>query len=320
MREGGTDAIDIPEHSDRMMIINLKRQPIDIELITLSLQQDKIVLLRNVEPTLADNAMHNVARGFGLADSLKLQAGFASFGGHRRNIGKYYMSVNKRTAYQFIPPHSEGNSFTDMQLASFYCYENSTDGGESILMNADSASPVWQFLKEKVKRGRIESRLLTRAEVLRAKGLYQIQMPRDSLSKDDYVLNENQSDIVGLFILEVLAKVQMARSRLLDRDVYVYWDSVASIDIDSGLQFADFLRQQGLLKEPDGGLDTSTLDNASTRRIWSSGTRLSDIFACKVTHKLMPGDLVFQNNLTWTHSVSNWTPDIGNRIVAASFA
>jgi hypothetical protein len=32
------------------------------------------------------------------------------------------------------------------------------------------------------------------------------------------------------------------------------------------------------------------------------------------------GDLVIYNNLTWAHSVANWSPDSGTRRVIAAFA
>jgi len=55
-------------------------------------------------------------------------------------------------------------------------------------------------------------------------------------------------------------------------------------------------------------------------QVWNSGVDYSKVFRCKITRKLAPGDLIIQNNLTWVHSSSNWSPGSGTRKVAASFA
>ena len=68
--------------------------------------------------------MYKVSKEFGLQDTLELQAGFGESTGLRERIGKYYMTVTDRKDYSIAPPHSEGGSFANIQLASFYCYEN----------------------------------------------------------------------------------------------------------------------------------------------------------------------------------------------------
>jgi len=57
------------------------------------------------------------------------------------------MSVNERNDYQFIPPHSEGNHLMNMQLAAFFCYENSTDGGVTVLLNINETFNEWHKLR-----------------------------------------------------------------------------------------------------------------------------------------------------------------------------
>jgi len=265
--------------------------------------------------------MQAVAGKLGLGDALELQAGLAGFIGHRHNIGKYFMSVNERSDYQFVTPHSEGSSFVGMQLASFYCYENNTDGGDTILINVDDCGKGWSFIRERVVRGRLDKgKELAKHEILRAKGLYQLNLPNDVLREDDQILEEHQTKISGLTVVEVLAKSSMTYSRILDRDVNVYWDSVDGSDFDSASQFEQMLREMGLLKEPPGGLELRQMDSDAERRIWHSGVSYCDLFKCKITRKLAPGDLVIQNNLSWTHAVSNWSPGSGERKIAASFA
>src|SRR5580693_9888970 len=57
-----------------------------------ALREDRVVLFQKVSATQADALMYKLADRFGLADALKLQAGYAGFRGHRYNIGKYFMS------------------------------------------------------------------------------------------------------------------------------------------------------------------------------------------------------------------------------------
>lgn len=308
------------EDPTKLVIIEHDDHVIEIDLVLESLRKDLVVLVQRLSPEQADKMMHEVAEKLGLNDALNLQAAMAGFHGHRHNISKYFMSVNKRTDYQFITPHSEGSSFVGMQLASFYCYENTTDGGETILMNVDDSSHAWRSVRERLMRGKLGSRPLVRHEILRAKGLYQINLPDDVLRDDDQILQERETTIPGLTVVEVLAKPQPAFSAVLNRKVNVYWDSIDGADLDSVPEYARLLAHSGLLKEPPGGLELWQLDPEAERRIWHSGMRYSELFKCKITRKLAPGDLVIQNNMTWAHSASNWSPGSGTRKIAASFA
>lgn len=310
--------VPVRENNARLKTIDIGRHA-DTQEILEWLREDGVILVKDLSPTDADGVMFKIASGFGLSDNLELQAGFAAHQGHRHNIGQYFMSVNKRSDYQFIPPHSEGNSFIGMQLAAFFCHENSTDGGETILLNIDDSSEVWPLLREKVRRGRTLSGSLGSREITRARGLYQLNMPADVLRNDDRVLEERSTEIPGLTVLSVLAKPQRTHSHILDRDSYALWDSIASIDGDSADQYAALLKDCGLLKQREG-LGIREMDNTSPRHIWRSGVDYSKIFKCKLTIKLTAGDFIVQNNVTWAHSVCNWSPGSGVRSVAASFA
>jgi hypothetical protein len=258
---------------------------------------------------------------FGLEEALELQAGFAGHEGHRHAIGRFFMSVNRRDEYHFIPPHSEGDPFIGMQLAAFYCYENSTDGGETILMNVDQSSAAWPRLKERRTKARVRSGGLSPQQVQQARVMYRLNLPADTLEDGDEVLHERAAThIPGLTVLSVLTRPRTVFSRILQRQVYTLWDSISSADRDCGIQYASFLKQWGLLKEPPGGMDDARMDNAHHRRVWTSGVDYSTLFRCRVTLKLRPGDLIVMNNATWTHSASNWTPGFGARNVAAAFA
>jgi hypothetical protein len=310
-------ATPIPEAVDRLVAMD--QADCDLDRVVSSLRNDQAILIRQVAPDRADQLISAVAERFGLSQELEKQASFANFLGHRDRVGKYFMTVNRRANYEFITPHSEGTSFVGMQLASFHCYENSTDGGETILFNADDTLPGWSNLREHGRRAELGASLAPH-EVARARGLYQIRLPEDVLRTDDHVLKRTNTAIRGLTLVDVLAKLQRTHSKVLDRPAYVYWDSVASIDSDSAVEFEQLLRQTGLLKEPADGLPLEKLDAAARRRELQSGTVFSQLFRCKITRKLVPGDLVIVNNLTWAHATNNWTPESGVRKVAAAFA
>ncbi|SRR6266480_1023588 len=312
---------DVPESPEKLVMIECKNLGVDFNHIVKSLEKDLVLLVPNLSPIQADQVIRGVAESLGLHEGLELHAGLASFLGHRHNIGKYFMSVNKRSDYQFVTPHSEGSSFIGMQLASFFCYENSTNGGETILMKADDSGKGWERVRERLARARLkEGRTLARQEIMQAKGLYQLNLPADLLRDDDQVLAEHETKIAGLTVLDVLAKPTKTYSRVLNRKVNVYWDSVDGADFDSVGQFERMLRQSRLLREPSRGLELCQMDSDAKRRIWHSGVEYSNLFECKIMRKLAPGDLLIQNNLTWTHAVSNWSPDSGTRKVVAAFA
>jgi hypothetical protein len=310
----------IPENQERLKILSQSEAQCNLDNILEAFKEDSVVLVKNLEADSADYIMHKVAGRFDLGKNLELQAAYASFHGHRQNVGRYFMTVNKREPYQFIPPHSEGNGFVNVQIASFYCYENSTDGGESILLNVDDSSNMWELLREKASRGRLASGSLATHEVSRIRGLYQLDFHADILRDDDQILKEHRTVIPGFTVLEVMARLKRTYSRLLDRKVFALWDSIASIDFDLAAQYSDLLRQAALLREPDNGLELHAMDNAANRHMWHSGVDYSRLFTCKITHKMAPGDLLLLNNLTWTHSAANWSPKSGARRITASFA
>ncbi len=302
----------------RLSIVELGAQTVDALLDALA--RDQVALVRGCGLESAESLIEGVAGRLDLRERLELQAGFAAFRGHRRNVGRYFMSVNDRKDYQFFAPHSEGDSFSNMQLASFFCFENSTDGGVSILLNIDEQSEIWPRLREKVNRAAPGSRSLSPGEMARVSAHYKLSRPL-GLRSGDQVLTERPTDIDGFAIAEVLAAPQQSHSRILKRQRYVYWDSIASIDYDSFDAFTALLKSDGLLKlaDADAG-DLTCIDNASKRRVWRSGADHRSLFRCKITIKLEPGDLIIQNNLTWAHSASNWTPGSGVRNLAAAFA
>ena len=319
MKRDGSES-SIRDDSSKLVTVQYDNSKLDLDLVLESLRQDLVVLVQKIGAEQADRVVYEVAEKFGLRDALELQAGLAGFYGHRHNIGKHFMSVNTRSDYQFVTPHSEGSSFTGMQLASFFCQENSTDGGETILLNVDDSGSGWQSVREQVKRGRLGDKPLAQHEIVRARGLYQLNLPADMLRVDDQILQEHETKIPGLTVLDVLAKPVKTYSRVLDRNLNVFWSGVDSADFDSASEYARLLRQAGLLREPPGGLELRQLDSIAARRLWHSGVEYAQLFKCKVIHKLAQHELIILNNITWAHAANNWSPDSGTRKVAASFA
>jgi hypothetical protein len=306
----------IPEDPSRLVVLDTRGRGLDASRILEILKQDSVVLIRNAVAEQAEAILGGVAAKLGLLESLELQASFADFLGHRRRIGQYQMSVNKRDQHEFIPPHSEGDSFVNLQLASFYCFENSTDGGETVVFNLNDSSRVWQSLREKVTRVAPGSRGLSSSEWLRARGLYHLRNSSVP-SPGERILRERVSEIPGLLLVDVLALPARSHSLILGADRHVYWDSIASTDFDSWRAFERLLKQEGRVA---ADATPDRLDNALSRRVWSSGVDHNELFRCKLTHKLVPGDLLLQNNLTWAHAALDWSSASGTRNMAAAFA
>lgn len=273
-----TSNVVVPEDLSRLVAIEPGAHGIDADLIVESLKQDLVVLVRNAVPEQGDLALSNVATKLGLGENLKLQAGFASFLGHRQNVGKFFMTVNKRDKYQHISPHSEGSTFSAMQLASFYCFENSTDGGETIVMNVNESSNAWGQLREQVTKVGPGSKMLNPRDAVRAKALYRLRSVNTALDPDEQVLRDRPSDIPGLKLVEVLARLEKVYSSIAGRELYVYWDTVSAIDFDSAKEYSKMLREDGLLRQPPEGLSIDEMDSAAPRRVWSSGTSYADLF------------------------------------------
>ncbi len=311
----------IPEDGTSLQIVPPGQSQAASRSILDILRRDRVALARGLSPQAADTLTHQVAQGLGLHESLQIQAGFAEIEGHRSRSGRYFMSVAARDDYQFIAAHSEGSHFSNMQLAAFYCHENTTDGGETILINADSELPGWQQLRElRVKAAMTGNARPTPGQLTRMRVAFQMSSLDDPVNERDMILGEDRSPVPGIVVHRVLSPIERCHSRILDRPVYVYWDSVASTDFDSALEYSRLLTECGLLRQPPGETRLEQLDNAAPRRLWSSGVRYTELFRSRLTIKLESGDLVFMNNTTWTHSTANWSPNSGRRKVVAAFA
>lgn len=311
--------VGVAEDASRLTVIQF---PSDLNSITKTtleaFERDDVVLIKNVRQTDIDNIVYRISKLYGLETSLELQAGYGASLGHRSSVSKYYMSVNKRGDFQIVPPHSEGSSFASIELASFYCSENSTDGGETILMNTRQSCSSWKKVREQLVRCKMD-RAPTSTEISQARAIYRLDLANDELQLDDEILREREiSSELRLF--DVLAKPSLTYSRIHNKDIFAYWDSIAATDFGSVPSTIHLLSEEGIYKKPRSCMDENALDWDTSRRVKDFGVNFNDLFSCKLTLKLDSGDLILLNNLTWTHSVNNWSPGSGTRIVMAAFA
>jgi len=310
----GLDALDT-EHA-----VVLRASEANFGRIAKVLTRDRVVLIQGASPAVADKLIAGIAAEFCLSEELEVQAGFAEIYGHRRNLGQYFMTVNERGDYNFIPPHSEGNSGMNMQLSSFYCHENTTDGGETILWGTSNDPDVWRGMKEFKYKVKTDRRELSRAEIATLKMTCEVKWPGDTVKSGDEVVYLVDTPVPGVNRYGVLQPARKSHSKILGQERFVCWDTVGNVDTDIAKEFVKALRQVGLFKGPLGIEDASILDCSLHRKVWSSGVRLPQIFNRAIIRRLRQGELVVMNNMTWAHSACGWTPGTGIRKVVAAFA
>lgn len=285
-----------------------------------ALRDDVVALVHNLTIDDADRLLGEVADRLQLKNDLEAQAAYADFLGYRSRQSKYFMSVNGRSEYQFTTQHSEGNSVGKLQIAAFFCFDNTTDGGETILMRVDPASAAWGQVREETTRIALGTRPLTPAEGARAKTLYSLKSTKDYVRENDIVLNEFESSINHLKLATVLAQVEKSHSLILGRAVPTYWDTVGSVDHAALFASGEFLKENNLLRQPPDGLSLAQMDHNYSRRRWNSGVTYSELFNFRMVYRLGRGDLIVFNNLSWAHGAANWTPNSGVRRIVAAFA
>jgi hypothetical protein len=284
------------------------------------LSEDRVALIHGVSQIDADKLMAGIASEFGLSEDLEIQAGFAAIHGHRKNVGNYFMSVNERGEYSFIPPHSEGNSRMSMQLSSFYCMENTTDGGETVLWGTGRDEEKWRGAKEFKYKIKTSRRTLSKTEIAELRMMHGIDWKKDVVEEDDEVLCLHDAPIEGVHRYSVLEPAKKSFSKILGTDRYVCWDTIGSVDWDIAEGFAKALQKAGLFKTPAKFDDWRELDSSSHRKVWSSGINLPSIFTRAIVRKLRKGELIVMNNMSWAHSACGWTPGSGTRDLVAAFA
>lgn len=305
---------------DRSKLVEYKSDDFKVEDVCTSLQNDSVVIIRNVDKEQADELMLTIAKKFELGDQLKLQSGFATLREIRDNVGKYFMTSNPRTDYQVIPPHCESSRFSDMQLASFYCHENDVIGGETILLHLDPNSPCWEFLKERGVRIKYGDKKLTTNEIAKARAMLSIDPEKDVLLESDIVLEEHSIPGTDAKFYDALAQARKSYSKILSKDVHTYWANMAGVDFDAFDEYLRLLKQWGLFRYPPSDMKSEQMDPVREKRVYRSGLDFSQLFSSKLTIDLKPGDFVIQNNMTWTHSSNNYEPSSGKRNIAVAFA
>lgn len=307
----------VPPVPEKLIELKWQEELASANEIVDALRQDKVIKISDINTQAADKLVYCIAQSFSLEDKLELQAGFAASKGHRQNVGQFFMTVNKRDDYQFISPHSEGGSYTAMELASFYCEQNDTDGGETLLLNVNQDSALWSQLKER-KTKAICTRELGPADAAKLKKMFQVEAS-DKVTLDDEIISEKVVT-PELKLVDVLSPVAPKFSHIAGKPVLSYWDTVESVDGNSPLAFANTLANLGLLKSPTNKNSKSQFDDSHNRRLKKLEVNYGDLFQGMLVHKLQPGELVLFNNMTWVHSVNNWTPGSGVRKVIGAFA
>lgn len=302
-----------------LLLVESKENPLLCQAAIESLRDDLVILVEQLTIPEAEGILSQITAALDLQDSLRIQAGFATMLGHRENISESFMTVNRREDYQFISAHSEGSRAAGIQFASFYCLENSTDGGDTILFHVDDDRVGWQKLRELARKIDVGSRQLTPGQASILKMRYKIVVPNDIIGENDTIIRELPSVFGDIKTFEVLTNAKTSFSKILNRPVHSYWDSVASIDSSCAKEYISFLQNMDLLRWPSSGISLSQLDNCASRRIWESGVMFEDLFQGIIHRRLRPGDLILYNNLTWAHSATNWTPGSGTRSVIAAF-
>ena len=284
------------------------------------LKRDQVVMVQDTSATDADSMVSGVAIQLGIIDQLELQAGYASLRGHRDQASSYFMTVDRRSDYQFLISHSEGDESTSMQFACFYCHENSTDGGVTILQNVDENSQAWNGLRQQTFRVDLCGLTLSAADIAMLKAVHLIDLPSAILNSEDEIIKEIDPPIAGIRRFVALSTPKSGYSKILKRDVRACWENVSNPDFSSGEEYLRMLRDLGLLREHADFNDISRLEYTYPSKVYRSGVKYSELFKARIVHKLQPGEMVIQNNLTWTHSATNWTPGSGERRIVAAFA
>jgi hypothetical protein len=307
----------IAHDTTRLEVTHSRADGFSIAAVVAALKSDQVILIRDATERDADQIIGEVAAQLGLRANLEAQAAFASVHGHRENVSEFFMTVNRRRDFAIILPHSEGSRSTNIQLASFYCHQNTTDGGVSVLLNYDQDSSAWHCMQERVARIHPSNRSLTAAEkaIVRAKFLAE-EFPLP----EDQVIEEWSPGIAGIRLLWVLTRLRKSFSSPLQREVYTCWDSVATLDLRAATECVRLMEHYGLLREPVNGPRIDHCDPAYRRAIWRSGVSYDRLYKSLIIRKLAPGELLIQNNLTWAHAASNWTPGSGVRNIVAAFA
>lgn len=312
----------VAEDQSKLAILNAEEITGKLDVVSSLLGQDKVVLVKGVEDAAADQLIKDIAWELDLLSGLELHAGFAEIYGHRKKMSDYFMTVNKRHDYQCTLPHSEGSSFQNIQMVSFFCRENTTDGGETILFNLNTDNQqAWSSLRERSLKAKLTDLELTEAQKAEVKMRYQVKIPEDLLSDDDQILKTSKSHLAGLELVDVLSKPKKTFSKILQRELYGYWSSMSRFDSNAVYDFRGILRSENMYKEPPGDPEKFEFDDGLIdKRIWNSGIHYDQIFTSKLSIKLQPGDFIVLNNLSWVHGVNNWTPNSGDRTILAAMA
>ena len=127
----------------------------DVSIIVEHLKANRIVLIKAMDFSDASQFFRNLAEYCNLGASYKTQMEYVIRTiEDRKSVGKKAVTVNRRSPYELIQPHCEGDTTAQLDLFSLYCKTNPSSGGESIfsLINQE-ADFSYLIAKEKIVVG-----------------------------------------------------------------------------------------------------------------------------------------------------------------------
>ena len=136
---------------------------------------------------------------------------------------------------------------------------------------------LWNRLGEYRIKVKLGHKAPTKYQVEQARAIYKVDLLEDVLLPEDKIIEEidlQKLSMMGLGSLDikafyVISKVPKVHSVILNKDIYVYWDSVSSHDVSAGKGYHQMLEQNRLLKKPNENTPAEELDNAMHRRVWT---------------------------------------------------
>lgn len=291
-----------------------------------TLEAGHCILIHEIDRAHAETVFRQVSRHFDLEDSFDLQMGIGVDNTPSRDsVSLSAVSVNHRSDFQLIQPHSEGNTTMPMEIFGLHCTCNSEHGGETVLGLVDQAADF-------------------SALVAREKFLITPDAPAGSILADDLLAAHGSVRSVdtqvrpGDRVLETAADgtsvvvrdmpVEASPGLLLAKPAVTLWDNVTVHDRAFHRFMLGLMRDRGLLVEPEPELPWSDefYFHIEPKAPWgpirdrtADIEYVSSLFKQLIVVKLLPDQMLLVNNRLWTHAANNWAPS-DTRILSAMYA
>jgi hypothetical protein len=288
-------------------VLVLENLDTDRSKIRNGIEQNKLVIIRAAPFEKAGALFRELTEDYGLADSYDLQMQYVvHLMKDRAPVNDVAVTVNERGPLQFVQPHAEGDSTSQLELFALHCVQNSQSGGENILSLIDQTA---DHSRLRAKEKAILGSGLSAAEIANLRKEHmdanEILSACSSICR---VLNETQR---GSVIVR-LVPITPAKSAVTGESLVTYWDNVTVHDHAFHRHHYDLLRHLEILHE-DSGKGYESYMHVEDDSPWGpadtdSGDvdRTAKLFRCHVLHRMGPNELLLFNNRIWTHAVNNW--------------